>query len=655
MRPQTLSKTRFKLALECPTKVYYSLDSRYANAKREDDFLQALAVGGHQVGKFAKLMFSSDDPDAVEIDTGDQEDQIRQTAALLERDNVTIFEATIRHDNLLVRVDVLLKRGSRVDLIEVKSKSWDPGEDSLIGKTARANPITPDWEPYVYDVAFQQRVLERAYPRFQIQPWLMLVDKSTTNSVPGLALKFPIKGKERNLVVEVEEGFDVSQLKEPLLIQVDAREAVARAQNLIREKAGGRDTEFDSLIAEAADGIRRGERLGPHVGQPCKSCEFYCTPAQRSEENRSGWAECMETHFKSKVQNAREESIFGFYGQAKTAGHIDARRLWIRDLGESDLRLVPGKANISLTDRHQLQLQELKQGKAEPFLRRDSLRDAMNKWTFPLHFIDFETAKPAIPFHAGHRPYQQILFQFSHHVVSPDGAVRHANECLIFEGVASPSIDVVRRLRDSLKDDAGTVLHWYPHERTVLKAIRAEIEAVAPPDSANLIEFLEQMGLEKDSTGRLFDLGVLVKNQVFLPGTGGSSSMKKFLPAVLRHSAVVRKRYGAPMYGTPAMPSRNFSSKVWFLEKDGVALDPYKLLGPLFGKPGLDDEIARIEAAKGDVVANGAKAMIAYGRLQDPRLSNIERKELREQLLRYCELDTLAMVMVYEALRGWID
>lgn len=51
---------------------------------------------------------------------------------------------------------------------------------------------------------------------------------------------------------------------------------------------------------------------------------------------------------------------------------------------------------------------------------------------------------------------------------------------------------------------------------------------------------------------------------------------------------------------------------------------------------------------------NGAKAMIAYARLQDPRLPELEREDLRKQLLRYCELDTLAMVMVYEAIRGWL-
>jgi len=80
MRPQTLSKTRFKLALECPTKVHYSLDPRYVNKKQDDDFLQALADGGHQVGALAKLMFRRDDPNAVEVVTRDQDEQVRQTA-----------------------------------------------------------------------------------------------------------------------------------------------------------------------------------------------------------------------------------------------------------------------------------------------------------------------------------------------------------------------------------------------------------------------------------------------------------------------------------------------------------------------------------------------------------------------------------------------
>jgi hypothetical protein len=50
MAPRTLSKSRFRLAVECPTKVFYSLDKRYVNSEDEDEFLQALADGGFQAG-----------------------------------------------------------------------------------------------------------------------------------------------------------------------------------------------------------------------------------------------------------------------------------------------------------------------------------------------------------------------------------------------------------------------------------------------------------------------------------------------------------------------------------------------------------------------------------------------------------------------------
>ncbi len=85
-----------------------------------------------------------------------------------------------------------------------------------------------------------------------------------------------------------------------------------------------------------------------------------------------------------------------------------------------------------------------------------------------------------------------------------------------------------------------------------------------------------------------------------------------------------------------------------------MVVDPYKLLDPLFGGNQLDDAIQKIEGSQGEVVANGSKAVLAYARLQDSKLYEQEIDALRQQLLRYCELDTLAMVMVYQALRGWM-
>jgi hypothetical protein len=41
--------------------------------------------------------------------------------------------------------------------------------------------------------------------------------------------------------------------------------------------------------------------------------------------------------------------------------------------------------------------------------------------------------------------------------------------------------------------------------------------------------------------------------------------------------------------------------------------------------------------------------MMAYARLQFEDMSDQERTEITSALKRYCELDTLAMLMIYEA------
>lgn len=36
-------------------------------------------------------------------------------------------------------------------------------------------------------------------------------------------------------------------------------------------------------------------------------------------------------------------------------------------------------------------------------------------------------------------------------------------------------------------------------------------------------------------------------------------------------------------------------------------------------------------------------------------MSDYERQEIRKALLKYCELDTLAMVMIYEGLKDFVE
>ena len=55
-----------------------------------------------------------------------------------------------------------------------------------------------------------------------------------------------------------------------------------------------------------------------------------------------------------------------------------------------------------------------------------------------------------------------------------------------------------------------------------------------------------------------------------------------------------------------------------------------------------------------DELNNGGAAMTSYAKLQFEEISDDEKESLKNGLLRYCELDTLAMVMVFEAWREWV-
>jgi len=60
-----LTKSLFVHALDCPTKMYYKTKpDKYVTNQDDNDFLQALAEGGIQVGELAKLYM----PGGIEIE-----------------------------------------------------------------------------------------------------------------------------------------------------------------------------------------------------------------------------------------------------------------------------------------------------------------------------------------------------------------------------------------------------------------------------------------------------------------------------------------------------------------------------------------------------------------------------------------------------------
>lgn len=104
---KVLTKSRFKLGLECPNKLFYTGKKEYADTKVSDPFLEALAEGGFQVEELARMHY----PGGELLEGHDSEYELlwKRTQKLLDQENVTIYEAAFLNDGLYIRTDILVK------------------------------------------------------------------------------------------------------------------------------------------------------------------------------------------------------------------------------------------------------------------------------------------------------------------------------------------------------------------------------------------------------------------------------------------------------------------------------------------------------------------------------------------------------------------
>ena len=211
------TKSAFKQALFCPASLYYYYDSdNYANQMNEDDFLQALAEGGQQVGEMAKVYY--DVQADADIKTLDYDESLKKTRELFMRDEVTIAEAAITWKNCFVRADIIEKNGKQINLIEVKAKSWDENRDSFWGsaRSHQDNTVTKDIREYVYDVAFQKYVIQNELgPDYTVTAYLMMADKTVVSDAP--------QGVNQFFRVEKIEGGEGKKDRVEIIREADAK------------------------------------------------------------------------------------------------------------------------------------------------------------------------------------------------------------------------------------------------------------------------------------------------------------------------------------------------------------------------------------------------------------------------------------------------
>jgi hypothetical protein len=645
--PRYLTKSRFKLALDCPTKLYYTRKPEYENKSESDSFLEALAQGGFQVEELARM----DYPEGVAILGEDYNYDLlaAKTRKLLEQGNVTIFEPAFLINDLFIRVDIIVKRGNSIKLIEVKAKSIRSADHQSFIKSN--GKLIGGWDIYLYDIAFQKYVMQLCYPEWNISSYLKLADKDAVTTVDGLHQCFKVvSDSDLRTGIEKKEGLTKADLGDSILCEINVDEEI----DLILDQNPLDDAHsFEETVEHFRVHYREDTKLFTEIGPHCKACEFITE--DHSNRLKSGFHECWQEQLQVSKERIDQPKVYDvWYNPAKKA--MEEGRFFMDELTEDDINIRPAAGKLSRPERQWLQVEKHQQQDDSPYFDIDNLQEELASWKYPLNFIDFETTAVAIPFVAGMHPHEQLAFQYSHHIFYEDGRVEHYSEYLNTEIGVFPNFDFIRALKDSLSQNEGSIFRYHNHENNIVNVIYNQLLGSNDPDKQELLDFIETISHNTGKNAKkwcgdrdMIDLQKTVVNYYYDPVTNGSNSIKAILPAVLHSSEYLQEKYKHPL-GSLNLSSKNFTDDHIFLKfENGSPVSPYKALPSVFD--GWDNEQLEKVSESLTEIKDGGAALFAYQKLQFDDVPEIERKAIRDSLLRYCELDTLAMVMIFEYFR----
>jgi len=214
----------------------------------------------------------------------------------------------------------------------------------------------------------------------------------------------------------------------------------------------------------------------------------------------------------------------------------------------------------------------------------------------------------------------------------------------------------VRALKKAL-GEKGSIFRYSNHENTILNKIEEQLNASQEKDKDELIEFIhsitqkkENKNVERQGERCMIDLLDWVRKYYYHPMMKGSNSIKVVLPAILNDSNFLKEKYSQAIYN-----GKNFNDKVWYkIDENGLAKDPYKLL-PAIDLAGISENENEDDSYSGENISSGGPAMMAYAEMQFMETDATRKENLKKALLRYCELDTLAMVMIFEHWKSLVN
>ncbi|PHS37681.1 MAG: hypothetical protein COB07_10015 [Sulfurovum sp.] len=217
--------------------------------------------------------------------------------------------------------------------------------------------------------------------------------------------------------------------------------------------------------------------------------------------------------------------------------------------------------DFPLTDIQELQIETYKTKK--PFVDKHIIEDFLGTITYPINFFDFETFQNAIPRFDNQRPYMQMPFQYSLHILHEDGTMEHKE--FLGDENSDPRDNLIEQMLNDITETGSIVAYNQSFEMSRIKEL-AQFKESRKEDLLALNE-------------RFVDLIVPFRGKGYYhPDFNGSFSIKSVLPAMFPNDPELDyKKLGSIQNGGDAMDTfanlhlLKDKSKVEEIKKDFLA------------------------------------------------------------------------------------
>lgn len=180
-----------------------------------------------------------------------------------------------------------------------------------------------------------------------------------------------------------------------------------------------------------------------------------------------------------------------------------------------DINEIPDDLGLNETQQNQINAH-----KTQKILTNMALiKQELDSLKYPLYFLDYETYSSAVPLFKGYKPYQQMVFQFSVHVVADQYSTPVQFEYL-HESQSDPSLFIIQKLLEAI-GPTGTIIVWH---KSFEQGRNVELSCLHPEYK----EFLD------DINNRMYDLEDIFLKQLYVHHLfKGKTSIKNILPVLV--------------------------------------------------------------------------------------------------------------------------